>query len=145
MTPNIRFENLDDKQKMLYDKQNSSWVIGGYMYPDLKKELEIERLSELKNPDKLLISPYYQYFTNNPIKSHEGKIRFPETIVSCLDNYFSLSSKTLQKVKSCVYLTCDDIDIQDSKRSLAFLSFASAIEGLVSLEIADDEITFELY
>ncbi len=61
------------------------------MYPNLKKELEIEQLSEQKHPETPLISPYYQYFTNNPVENHEGKIRFPETIVSCLDNYFSLS------------------------------------------------------
>lgn len=145
MTPNIGFDNLSEEQKLLYNNQNSSWVIGGYMYPNLKKELEIEQLSEQKHPETPLISPYYQYFTNNPVENHEGKIRFPETIVSCLDNYFSLSEKVLKKVKSCIYLTCDGIDIQDNKRSLAFLSFVSAIEGLVSLEVADDEITFECH
>ncbi len=51
----------------------------------------------------------------------------------------------MKKVKSCIYLTCDGIDIQDNKRSLAFLSFVSAIEGLVSLEVAEDEITFECH
>ena len=145
MTPNIGFDNLSEEQKLLYNNQNSSWVIGGYMYPNLKKELEIEQLSEQKHPETPLISPYYQYFTNNPVENHEGKIRFPETIVSCLDNYFSSSEKVLKKVKSCIYLTCDGIDIQDNKRSLAFLSFVSAIEGLVSLEVADDEITFECH
>lgn len=143
MTPNIGFDNLSEEQIILYNNQYSSWVIGGYMYPGLGKELEIEKLSESKCPETALISPYYQYFTNNPVENHEGKIRFPETIINCLDNYFSLTSKTLQKVKSCVFLTCDGIDIVENKRSLGFLSFVSAIEGLVSLEVADDEITFE--
>lgn len=143
MTPNIGFDNLSKEQKVLYNNQNSSWVIGGYMYPELKKEFEIEQLSELKYPEIILISPYYQYFTHNPVENYKEIIRFPDIITSCLDNYFSLSPKTLQKVKSCIFLTCDGIDILDNKRSLAFLSFVSAIEGLVSLEIADNEIVFE--
>ncbi len=73
MTPNIGFDNLSEEQKLLYNNQNSSWVIGGYMYPNLKKELEIEQLSEQKHPETPLISPYYQYFTNNPVENHEGK------------------------------------------------------------------------
>ncbi len=59
--------------------------------------------------------------------------------------YLSNCNKTKQKVKSCIFLTCDGIDILDNKRSLAFLSFVSAIEGLAGLEVADDEITFECH
>lgn len=143
MTPNIGFDNLNAEQIAWYENQYSSWVFGGYMYPGLAKELEIEKFTDKRFPEMVLISPYYQYFTNNPVENHEGKIRFPETITSCLDNYFELSSKTLQRIKSCIYLTCDGIDISDSKRSLAFLSFISAIEGLVGLETSDEEITFE--
>jgi hypothetical protein len=35
------------------------------------------------------------------------------------------------------------MDISSQKRSLSFLSYVSAIEGLVRLEIDDDEIPFE--
>lgn len=143
MTPNIGFENLTAEQTAQYENQNSSWVLGAYLYPGLAKELKIDRLSDQRFPQMALITPYYQYFTNNPVENHEGKIKFPETITDCLDNYFSLTPKTLQRIKSSIYLTCDGIDISDSKRSLAFLSFISALEGLVGLETSDDEIIFE--
>lgn len=44
---------------------------------------------------------------------------------------------------SCIYLACDGIDISANKRTLSFLSYVSAIEGLIGLEIGDDEIQFE--
>jgi hypothetical protein len=143
MTPCIKIEYLTKEQQDRFNNQYSSWVIGGYVYPNLKNELHIDTLSKTNFPPTTFISPYYQYFTDNPIENEDGKIRFPETIISCLDSYYSLSDKTKQKVKSCIYLACDGIDIVDQKRSLAFLSYVSAIEGLTGLEIADDEITFE--
>lgn len=142
-TPNIGFDNLTKEVSYLYNNQYSSWVLAMYIYPGLKDELEIVNFSEEKFPATKLISPYYQYFLNNPVEKKDGEIQFPETITDCLDSYFELSKKTMHKVKSCIYLTCDGIDIADRKRSLGFLSFISAIEGLVGLEVADDEITFE--
>lgn len=142
-TPNVGFDNITEEMTELYNNQYSSWVIAGYVYPGLKNELEIIGFTERKYPEMNLISPYYQYFTDNPIESKDREISFPETISDCLDNYFSLSAKTLHKVKSCVYLACDGIEIVNLKRSLGFLSFISAIEGLVGLEVLDKEITFE--
>jgi hypothetical protein len=142
-TPNVGFDNITEEVKRIYNNQYSSWSITGYMYPGLKSELEIVGFTERKLPKMNLISPYYQYFTDNPVENKDGEISFPETISDCLYNYFSLSDKTLHKVKSCIYLACDGIDIANMKRSLGFLSFISAIEGLVGLEASDKEITFE--
>lgn len=142
-TPNVDFDNINEEDKKRYIDQYCSWCIGGYVYPELKDELKINNFSEEKYPQTELISPYYQYFTNNPVEDIKGEIRFPETITDCLDCYFKLSDKTLHKVKSCIYLTCDGIDISDRKRSLGFLSYISAIEGLVGLEMSDEEIIFE--
>lgn len=143
MSPNIGFDNLNEEKKKLYNNQYSSWGIVGYMYPELKDELEINDFSEQKFTKTSLISPYYQYFTDNPIENKCGEITFPEFITDCLDSYYDLPDKILHKVKSCIYLTCDGIDISDIKRSLSFLSFISAIEGLVALEASEEEITFE--
>jgi hypothetical protein len=142
-TPNVGYDKLDEKMKNLYNNQYSSWILAGYMYPGLKDELEIVDFTEDKFTKINLSSPYYQYFTDNPIEKKDGEIQFPETITDCLDSYFELSDKTRHKVKSCIYLACDGIDIADRKRSLGFLSFISAIEGLVGLEVSDDEITFD--
>lgn len=142
-TPNIGFDNLTPEQKETFNNQFSSWTISGYIYPGLKEELEIETFTELKFLQTTLISNYYHYFTHDPIENRESEILFPETILSCLDNYYSLSAKTLKKIKSSVALICDGLDISDSKRSLAFLSFVSAIEAFVGLEFSDKEVEFE--
>lgn len=142
MTPNVGFDNLDEEEKRLFNNQRSLWVFGGYMYPDLGQDLQITQFSEPVCPEMIFEAPHYSYFTNNPVEKHDDSIRFPESINSCLDSYFALPSKTIHKVKSCIYLACDGIDISDFKRSLAFLSFISAIEGLVGLEVQDDQIKF---
>lgn len=142
-TPNVGYDKLDEETKKLFDNQYSSWGLGCYIYPGLKAELEIVDFTEEKFPKTNLVSPYYNYFTDNPIEKKDGEIQFPETITACLDYYFELSDKTRHKVKSCIYLACDGIDIINQKRSLGFLSVVSAIEGLVGLEVSDKEITFD--
>jgi len=143
ITPSVEFKDLSEEQKNEFNNQYSSWTVSGYVYPGLRKELEIEKFTEFKFPETPLFSHYYNYFTHNPVENEKGEIIFPETIFSCLDNFFSLSPKTLKKIKSSVALICDGIDISDSKRSLAFLSFVSAIEAFVGLEFSDKEIEFD--
>ena len=142
-TPNVDYDKLGEEVRNLYNNQYSSWVLAGYMYPGLKDELEIVDFTEEIFPKINLVLPYYKYFTDNPIEKKDSEIQFPETITDCLDSYFELSDKTRQKVKSSIYLACDGIDIADRKRSLGFLSFISAIEGLVGLEVSEKEITFD--
>jgi hypothetical protein len=143
MTPNIGFESLSKEQVDIYNNQYSSWTFGGYVYPGLKDDLKIETLSVLKFLHTPLISPYYKYFTHDPIENEKSEVLFPETIISCLDNYYLLSPKTFRKIKSSVSLICDGLDISESKRSLAFLSYVSAIEAFVGLEFNDKEIEFQ--
>ncbi len=142
-TPNIAIENLKPNEKNFFNNQTSSWIISGYFYPGLKADLEINNFSKLDFPQTQLVTPYYQYFTIDPVEKEKGEILFPETIISSLDNYYSLSSKTLKKIKFSIALICDGLDISDFKRSLAFLSFVSAIEALAGLEISNSEIEFD--
>lgn len=143
IAPNNGFENLTQEQKELFNNQFSTWTISGYVFPGLKEELDIEEFTEQKYPETPLVSPYFKYFTHDPIENDKGEIVFPETIIFCLDNYYSLTPKTFRKIKSSVSLICDGIDISDNKRSLAFLSFVSAIESFVGLEFSDKEVEFE--
>lgn len=130
LAPDTEFKNLNQEQKDSYNNQYSSWTVGGYVYPGLREEMEIKEFTDKKYPETPLVSPYFTYFTQDPVENPKGEILFPETIYSCLDNYYLLSAKTLKKIKSSVALVCDGMDISDSKRSLAFLSFVSAIEAL---------------
>lgn len=142
-TPSVEFKDLPAEQTKEYNNQISTWTVSGYVYPGLKEELEIEHFTDFIFPETPLVSPYYEYFTHDPVENEKGEILFPETIISCLDNFYSLSAKTSKKIKSSVSLICDGIDISESKRSLAFLSFVSAIEAFVGLEFSDKEIEFD--
>lgn len=141
--PNVEHKKMTNDQKTDFNNQYSSWSLNSYIYPELKEDLEITKFSVFKLPITPLIEDYFSYFTKNPIENEKKEICFPATIVSCLDNFYSLSAKTQRKIKSSVALICDGIDISDSKRSLAFLSFVSAIEAFVGLEFSDKEIEFE--
>ena len=143
MSPSVDFQKLQTEQEALFDNQYSHWTISGYFYPGLKEDLEIDCFTDIKFSSTPIISPYYYYFSKDPVESNDNEITFPETIFSSLDNYYLLSSKTLRKIKSTIALICDGIDISDSKRSLSFLSFVSAIEALISIEFSDKEIEFE--
>lgn len=141
--PNVEYEEVSKEQKSELNNRYSSWSLNGYIYPELKEELVITKFSAFKFPATPLNEDYYNYFTANPIENEKGEILFPATIESCLDNFYTLSPKTQRKIKSSAALICDGIDISDTKRSLAFLSFVSAIEAFVGLEFSDKEIEFE--
>ncbi len=113
MHPPVKFKNLTQEQKDSFKNQYSSWIFSGYLYPGLKEDLEIVEFTNLKFPEPTLVSPYYKYFTNDPIENEKGEITFPETINSCLDNYYKLSKKTSRKVKSSISLICDGMDIKN--------------------------------
>lgn len=141
--PNADLIEMSKEQRAEFNNQNSTWCIDGYTYPGIYDELEIEKFTVFKFPITPLNSDYFKYFTHDPVENDKGEILFPATITSCLDNFYFLSTKTQKKIKSSVSLICDGIDISDYKRSLAFLSFVSAIEVLVGLEFSDKEIKFD--
>lgn len=143
MTPSVKFADLNPEQQELYNNQYSSWTISGFLYPGLRKDLLIDSFTDFKFPTTQLISPSYKYFTDDPVDSKNKEITLPDSIISSLDNYYNLSSKTKKRIKSAVYMICDGIDIADYRRSLAFLSFVSAIENIVTIEFDDSSIVFE--
>lgn len=144
-TPNEGFEKLLPEEEAEYENQVCTWIIGGYVYPGLKEDLKIDGFSDFKSPVTPFVSTYYQYFTTDPVDDEKKEIKFPETIYDCLINYFQLSPKISKKVRSSILLICDGIEISDYKRSLAFLSYVSAIEAFVELEYSDKEIEFECH
>lgn len=144
-TPNMDYENLTPDQQKNLDNQTSSWMIASYMYPGLKEDLEIKGLSDFTFPETKLITPYMSYFLQDPVDNKQKEITFPESISFCLDNYFVLTPKTLRKVKSSIALICDGIDLSETKRSLSFLSYVSAIEAFAGLEFSDKAVEFECH
>lgn len=142
LSPEKNISELDKVEKENYNNQKSKWTYGLFAYPDIQTDLiPTQKLSDNKYPSIDRIS-HSKYFWHDPIDSYKKEITFPDTINACLDNFFHLNEKTFKKVKSISSLICDGIEISDSKRTLAFLAYVSAIEALVDIEADDNEIEF---
>ena len=141
--PNKPLESLSEEELKEVDSQESCWILHGYFYPDLKKDLIIDHFTNCTDKAILNEARMHEYFIENPIDDPQHEIRFPNTLPSALHFYYELSETTRRKVNSSIYLACDGMDISTHKRSLSFLSYVSAIEGLVNLEVDDNDIQFE--
>lgn len=141
--PNKPIDEISEGEFKELDNQDSNWILCGYFYQGLKEDLFIDKFTNYSNEAVLKEARMHEYFIDNPIDDYQHEISFPNTLPSALHFYYELSETTRRKVNSSIYLACDGMDISTHKRSLSFLSYISAIEGLVNLEVKDDEIEFE--
>lgn len=132
--PNKLADDLTEEERQELDDQESCMFMGVYSYKGLKDDLRIEQFTDFKTTALFKEAQMHEYFTENPIDDYKHEVCFPNTLYTALHNYYNLSSETRKKVNSCIYLACDGMDISSNKRSLSFLSYISAIEGLVGLE-----------
>ena len=132
--PNKMAEDMTEEERQNMDNRESRMFMGVYSYQGLKKDLEIEQFTDFKPTASFKEAQMHEYFTENPIDDYKHEVCFPNTLYTALHNYHNLSSETRKKVNSCIYLACDGMDIASNKRSLSFLSYISAIEGLIELE-----------
>lgn len=132
--PNTMVDDMTIKERQNIYDQESSIFMGVYYYPGLKDDLKIEQFTDFKPTASFKEAQMHEYFTDNPIDDYKYEVCFPNTLNTALHNYYNLSAETRNKVNSCIYLACDGMDIAANKRSLSFLSYISAIEGLVGLE-----------
>lgn len=127
-------EDMTEEERQGMGDQDSCMFLGVYKYSGLKEDLRIEQFTDFKPTASIKDAQMHEYFTDNPFDDSKHEVHFPNTLYTALHNYYNLSSETRKKVNSCIYLACDGMDISSNKRSLSFLSYISAIEGLVGLE-----------
>lgn len=128
-----------------FNNQESKWFMGCYIYRGLKDDCQISHFSEFPIEINYKEAQMHEYYMKDPLDDYLHDISFPNTITSALYYYYNLSLKTRKKLNACINLACDGIDISLKKRSLSFLSYVSAIEGMVDLEVDDNQITFECH
>lgn len=131
---NKRIEYMTEDERQNLNNSESRMFMGVYYYSGLQEDLKIEQFTDFKPTASFKEAQMHEYFTDNPIDDYNHEVCFPNTLYTALHNYYNLSSETRKKVNSCIYLACDGMDISSIKRSLSFLSYISAIEGLVGLE-----------
>ncbi|HCY40555.1 MAG TPA: hypothetical protein DHV48_04260 [Prolixibacteraceae bacterium] len=141
MSPPLKFEELEKEEREIYNNQYSSWCINQYVYPGLFEELIIGQFTNTEFPDIELI-PHSKYFITDPVENRNGIISFPDTIESCLFNYFSLERLSKKKIKAAIHLINNGIELFEKMPSVAFLCFVSSIETMISIEMNDKDIEF---
>lgn len=141
--PNKLKEDLSEREIHSPKNQESQLFMGVYIYRGLEEDMRIEQFSDIQNEIEQKDARMHEYYVDNPIDDYNHEIKIPDTLNSALHFYYNLSPKTREKINSCIYLACDGMDISANKRSLSFLSYVSAIEGLVSMEEDDKDIIFK--
>lgn len=128
-------DNLDDispKELAQLDDAKSKWTLGCYRYPEMKKDLTINRYTQVF--DYYDTSSTTDYYTNNPGAWLTPELSFPQYIEFCLDRYYASDEDVYKKIKHCLGLLADGIALFDTKRSVSLLSIVSSIEGMALMD-----------
>ena len=142
IVPN-KTENLTEEEEKVMNCQESQFFIGNYQYSGLNKDLQISQFTQFEYKTPLLNCSTYKYYTDNPIDDHFHDVLFHDTLIMAIDSYYNLPAEKRKKVRSSMCLACGGMDISTQKRTLSFLSYISAIEGLIGLEVGEKEIQFK--
>jgi hypothetical protein len=133
MTPFQDFDKLDDKTASMLNNQTSSWYVNAYVYPGLKDDLAIEKLTECSDYYEAVGEPM-AYFTVNPNLENNPEIKIPPYLDLILDGYYSLDKELGKRVRQIIGLLYDGIELFDIKRSISLLSIISSIEGIALID-----------
>jgi hypothetical protein len=133
MAPFVDFIKLDPQTIERYNNQTSSWVINGYVYPGLKDDLVIEKLTDFGEYYEPVDKPM-QYFTENPNLENNSQIKIPPYLDLVLDRYYSMDEALKSKIAQCIGLMYDGIELFNTKRSVSLLSIISSVEGMALID-----------
>ena len=130
-------DNTDD-----LNSQNSNWGYNIFAYPDIKKDMKIDRFTQV---DYEQVNPveHNKYFIYDPIENSRNVIRFPQTMHLALDGFFQLNKKQKKAAEATAHLIANGIDLRYEMKSLSFLSFVSSIETIANLEFTDKNKSIE--
>jgi hypothetical protein len=119
----------------------SQWCMRMYHFPDLPRQMTIERFSDQQYPDIPRIDhvKFYTYDPNLDFDSRETVI-FPASIDKLFDAYYSLDLTTSKYVEAASSYTLSAIELKDTRKTLSILSSFTAMETMVNLEFKDSKI-----
>lgn len=131
--PSDDLDEISPKELAQLDDAKSKWTLGCYRYPGMKKDLTINRYTQ--------VFDYYDtssktdfYYTNNPGAWLTPELSFPQHIELCFDHYYASDEDVYKKTKHCLGLLSDGIALFDTKRSVSLLSIVSSIEGMALMD-----------
>lgn len=136
-TPLKNIEDMSDEEKLQMNSQVSHWTLPGYFYSNSANDLKISGFTSCKSYCEPTDNGQ-RYFTHNPNIENNPEIKFPPHLEFCINRYYQLPFEMRCRVRQCMGLLKDGVDLFNNKRSAAILSIVSSIEGMALLD-------FELY
>lgn len=132
------FPILDTNTDEEINNASSKWCNIWYHFPDLPRQLKIEKFSEPKL-DTIKRIPHIKFYTDEPNIDFDTKtdIIFPSTIDILFDSYFALDSITSSLIDSATSYTVSAMELYNSRKTLALLASFTAMETMVNLEYKD--------
>ena len=128
----VSLEKCDtsDEDFLFIETLKSKWTIGCYKNEDIK-DLIINEFS--------MVSSYYDtfnddYFTEDPTKNYSPEFSIPQYLEFSIEQYFNLEETIYNKVRYCIGMLSDGIELFDKKRSVSLLSIISSVEGMVKID-----------
>ena len=131
--PSNGIDDINPEEFVQFEDVRSKWTFGCYLYPGLKKDLIIDKYTQVVD--------YYDtnsstenYFTNNPGAALNLELSFPQYLDYCLDRYYMSDGDIYKRTKYCMGLLSDGVALFDTKRSVSLLAIISSIEGMALLD-----------
>lgn len=125
--------SLGEEELKYYETQTSHWIIRGYLYPNIGKDLKVAEFTKCSEYYETTKDPM-KYYTNNPHLAGNPEIKIPMGLDFVLDRYYSMNIDDRFIVAQCIGLLYDGIELFDTKRSVSLLSIVSSIEGMAKLD-----------
>lgn len=132
--PNVQwFVSIDHElSEAEMNNQISKPGLNVYRFPTMSKNAPITAFTEVDQPE---IEPkeHPEYFQNLDIEGTEV-VCFSKFMSAAFHNYFLLAKEQQEAIESAAILINQGIELQDTMKSLSFISFVSSIETMVELE-----------
>lgn len=118
-------------EKQSENDLKSRWTVGCYRDVNTNHTQTIEKFTDISFFYNNTVS---DYFTYKPTSIFSSEISFPLNLEDCLDKYYSLDDVTSKRVRHCVCMLSDGIELFNRKRSVSLLSIISSIEGMALID-----------
>lgn len=119
---------------------SSKWCLNMYHFPDLPRQIKIDKFSDPKIPDikRIPHKAFYSYEPDLDSNPHK-EIVFPMTIDHLFDAYYSLEPTVASYIDSASSYTVSAIELHYTRKTLSLLSSFTSMETMVNLEYKDVE------
>jgi hypothetical protein len=119
---------------------SSKWNLALFHWPELPKQLKIDRFSEPTCPE-IEYDKHIKYYFHNPNFDYyfDKDIRFPNTIKLGIKVYYDLNVDSKRVIDSAISHYVSAFELRQFKKSLSIIAAFTAIETMVNNEFRNEK------